>query len=253
MLAQDFFRFHGGSEDAPRFAGDIGRLSIGAAYEAQHRLTALREEAGEHAVGYKVGCTSQAVRDQYGLSGPVWGRLMGPHIHHGETTLSLNDYAHCAVEPEFVFMLAKDVTEACLAGGGLAGAIEYVAPGIEVHRYTFRYGPPTIQEVIASNGMHACLVIGPGRIASHEVDLDREAIRLCVDGELAGSGTGVDILGGPLKSLAWLARALLERGAMLRAGDLVIPGSATPLIRIDRPATVTARFSGCGTASARFV
>ena len=33
-------------------------------------------------------------------------------------------------------------------------AIDFVAPGIEIHNYRFWFGDPTIQELIASNGIH---------------------------------------------------------------------------------------------------
>ena len=43
----------------------------------------------------------------------------------------------------------------------IVGALNGVCAGIELHNYRFRYGKPTQQELIASNGIHAGLVLQP--------------------------------------------------------------------------------------------
>ena len=50
-------------------------------------------------------------------------------------------------------------------------AIECVSPGIEVHNYKFWFGKPTLQELVASNGIHAGLVIGTEKVRPVGLDL----------------------------------------------------------------------------------
>ena len=138
----------------------IGSLSLEDAYEVQRRVIAARVAKGERAVGYKVGCTSRAIRRQFGLAEPICGRLMAPHVHHGDTTLDWHAYHRPAVEPEFVLVMGRDLTDEVGDEESLVDAIDCVSPGIEVHNYRFWLGEPTSQELVASNGIHAGLVVG---------------------------------------------------------------------------------------------
>jgi 2-keto-4-pentenoate hydratase len=47
---------------------DMTLLSVEDAYEVQRRVIAARIRRGEVAIGYKVGCTSEAIRRQFGLN-----------------------------------------------------------------------------------------------------------------------------------------------------------------------------------------
>ena len=49
---------------------DMASMSIEDAYEVQRRVIASRVARGEGVVGYKVGCTSRAIRRQFGLKEP---------------------------------------------------------------------------------------------------------------------------------------------------------------------------------------
>jgi 2-keto-4-pentenoate hydratase len=229
---------------------DPSSLSLAEAYEAQTRMLALRVLNGERIVGWKVGCTSRAIRQQFGLIHPISGRLLESHIYSNGSSLAFADYINCAIEPEMVIRLGKDL------GGNIdertaAEAIASVAPGIEIHNYRFWFGSPTSQELIASNGIHAALVIGPEQQFRQEVDQAIEGVEIWVSGQLQASGTGAEIMdGGPLISLCWLAHHAYERGESLRAGDLIIPGSAVKLIEPKIGDRIEARFTQLGKCTA---
>ncbi|MFO7904296.1 MAG: 2-keto-4-pentenoate hydratase [Planctomycetota bacterium] len=133
---------------------DLGSVSIDDAYEVQRRVISARVAEGERVVGYKVGCTSRAIQQQFGLSEPICGRVMAPHVRFGNTLLNWNEYVECAVEPEFVLGIGEDVAAKVEDETKLLEAIEWVASGIEIHNYKFWCGEPTLQELIASNGIH---------------------------------------------------------------------------------------------------
>jgi 2-keto-4-pentenoate hydratase len=251
-LADAFFDSHRGYDDGGRCSTPIESLSLDDAYEVQRRVIAARTAAGERVVGYKVGCTSRAIRRQFGLTEPVCGRLMSPHVHHGDTTFDYHAYHNPAVEPEFVFVIGKDLTDEVGEAGSLTDAIGSVSPGIEVHHYRFRFGEPTSQELIASNGLHAGLVVGDRKVGPRDFDMDLEGVGLFVNGVLADSGIGAEIMGGPLESLRWLVNHLVWRGEVLRAGQLVIPGSPVGLIPVGPGDRVSARFTYLGGVDAVF-
>ena len=68
------------------------------------------------------------------------------------------------------------------------------------------------------------------------------------------SGRGGELLGHPLRGLAWLAgSAVAAAFGGLRAGQVIMLGSVIPSFWIDRPATVEMRFDGLAPVSVRFV
>src|SRR5262245_10254559 len=139
-FADAFLGFFRGRDDGGLCQTPIEALSLDDAYEVQRRVIAARAAEGEQVVGYKVGCTSRAIRRQFGLTEPVCGRLMSPHVHHGDTALDWSAYRGPAVEPEFVFVMGKDLTDEVGESEPLTDAVDFVSPGIEVHHYRFRFG-----------------------------------------------------------------------------------------------------------------
>jgi 2-keto-4-pentenoate hydratase len=233
---------------------DIQTLSIDEAYAVQEKYLAARIAVGERPIGYKVGCTSPAIRAQFGLSQPIHGRLLAPHLHHDGDTLYIYDYVDCALEAELVFRIGMDLDGSNLEPAVLRSAISAVYPGIEVHNYRFWYGSPTSQELIASNGLHAALVIGAAQDLPPDVDLREVQMTLTVNQVEASSGFGSDLMdgGGPLESLRWLLNHLKEQNLGLRAGDYVIPGTATKLVPVNAGDIAEARFTHFGVCRAIF-
>ncbi len=251
-IAETFLEIQLTKSVEPQRSFDMASMSKEDAYEVQRRVIASRVARGEKVVGYKVGCTSRAIRRQFGLKEPIYGHVMAPHVFHGDTVLNWHDYVSCAVEPEFVLRIGKDVVDEVVDVRKLVEAIEYVSPGIEVHNYKFWFGKPTLQELVASNGIHAGLVVGDEKARPAAMDLDMEGVGLFKNGDLAASGIGAEIMGGPLKSLRWLANHLIGRGEFLRAGQIVIPGSAVELVAVELGDRVAATFTHVGCVEAMF-
>ncbi len=230
----------------------INTLSLDDAYVVQRMVIDQRCANGEKVAGYKVGCTSTAIRNQFGLSEPICGRVMQPHLYHGDTNLDWQEF-HCpAVEPELVLMISRDLEDEVGPDEPLEEAIEFVSPGIEIHNYDWWFGEPSLQELICSNGIHASLVVGEEKVTPKALDWEMEGVGLFKNGQLSASGIGAEIMGGPMKSLHWLVNHLVRQGEVLRAGQVVIPGSAVPLIPIEPNDRVMARFTHAGSVSAKF-
>jgi len=239
------FRTHTSSEPL----GDIGALSLDQAYLVQDRFVADRLHSSGRVVGWKVGCTSPAIRRQFGLEQPISGRLFERELESDGAELAASRYVNCAVEPELVLRLGSDL-EGDVSETEILRSLRSIAVGIEIHNHRFWYGAPTSQELIASNGIHAGLVVGTEIPLPEELDLNRETASLAVNGLAKASAPCVEILGGPLRSVQWLARHAASRGLKLRAGELVIPGSAVELIRVRAGDSIEARISSVGTCRA---
>ena len=228
-FCQAFYERRWPGPDTPNLDG----LSLTEAYEVQALVADQRIARGERVVGYKVGCTSSAIRKQFGLSEPIYGRLFAPHTTHETSPIDWTQYANCAIEPEMVLTIGKDLAGEALSRDELIDGIQHVSPGIELHHYTFWQQPPTTQELICSGGIHAGLVIGDTRVSGRGLSYRDETFSVSMDGEMVTSAPASEIMGGPLYALRWLVSALTRKGECLSAGSLVIPGSPVELITID--------------------
>ena len=69
-LADKFYRAFYQRQWTGALAPPVAELSLEGAYAVQDRVTRMRTNAGEAVVGFKVGCTSEAIRSQFGLAEP---------------------------------------------------------------------------------------------------------------------------------------------------------------------------------------
>lgn len=226
---------------------EIGKLSVAEAYEVQRLVAEQRVRSGEKVVGYKVGCTSGAIQSQFGLNEPICARLFDPHLWEEEGgQIDWTAYANCAIEPEMVFKIGRDLSGHEVSDQELLDAIEYVSPGVELHHYTFWCGKPTLQELICSGGIHAGLVIGKNHVSPHVLNFRDEIFSVRMSGKWIASSPASEILGGPLHSLRWLVSFLTARGESLKQGAWVIPGSPTELIEIHQDTQLTVAIDRIG-------
>ncbi len=254
ILSDEFLGIFRDGEPRRRSSLGIQCITLSDAYRVQDKVIESRVNSGERIAGYKVGCTSKAIRQQFGLTEPMYGRLMYPYVYFGDTELNWCDYVNCAIEPEFVLWIGKEITGDRLDTKFLLSAIDAISVGIEVHNYRFWYDPPTSQELIASNGIHACLVVEAEKHPLRNIDLGRERVEVFVNGQLRASGLGSEIMNaGPLASLRWLAQRLRIHGASLQPGQLIIPGSPAKLVEVPPNACTQASITSFGSVHACFV
>jgi len=85
----------------------LDKLFIAEVYEAQDCVAQKRMGVGESVVGYKVGCTSAAIRSQFGLKEAICGRLFHPHVQEEGVRLDWTPllWAACQGHKEVVELL----------------------------------------------------------------------------------------------------------------------------------------------------
>ena len=228
-------------------------LSIADSYRVQNIVCQKRLDAGEEVIGYKVGCTSIAIRDQFGIEEPISGRLFSPHIYGEGIQINRQHYANCAIEPEIVLTVGSDLFGQDLPDEILINAIECVSAGIELHNYTFWHDPPCLQELICSGGIHAGLIVGKKKVSPRDLSFKNDIFSVHQDDKLIASAPALEIMGGPLNSLRWLVNSLSSFGEILKKGSLVITGSPTELISVTHDCDLDVVIQNVGQVSATFI
>ncbi len=233
-------------------ASSVNKLSIAEAYVVQDLVTRKRIEIGERVVGFKVGCTSNAIREQFGINEPINGKLFQPHILENSAKVDYSNYMNCAIEPEMVLKIGRDLEGVDMSDKDLINSIEYVSPGIELHNFKFWVEPPTVQELICSGGIHAGLIVGNQKVDPKKLLFKDEVFSVYKDGNLVTSAPSSEIMGGPIHSLRWLVTFLTKKGVILKKDSLVIPGSPVELVNIDQDTELKVVIDHVGSLTTRF-
>ncbi len=211
---------------------------------AMAQLALARRLGADPPAGFKIGATAATMQRYLGLSGPAAGFMAAPGLHASGVTLRHADYLRPGVECEVAVRLARDLPPADCTPAGAAEAVGSLMAAIEVveNRYgdLAALGVPTL---IADQVFHAAAVLGDAAADWRTLDLIGLRGRITVDGALRGEGLAGDLLGDPMRCLAWLAGSEVARAfGGLRAGQVVMLGSVTPPIWLDGPGPVSVAF-----------
>jgi 2-keto-4-pentenoate hydratase len=226
------------------------------AYAIQDALHERLTGAGWGALaGHKIGCTTPVMQRFLSIPNPCAGGVFAPTVQHGRGAFRHADFLHVGVECEIAVRLAQDLpaerapydrrTVAAAVGACMA-AIEVVDDRYQDYR---SLDAPTL---IADDFFNAGCVLGAPLEAWRELDLAGLRGVMTINGVEVGTGHGGDILGHPLKALAWLANALAARGRQLNAGEFVLLGSVVETRWVMAGDCVEVEIEGLGRASCDF-
>lgn len=247
-------------EDARRQGREIERLTrahpaltLADGYAIQAAGIRLRTAAGDQVIGWKMGLTSQAKREQVGLDAPICGVLTTGMFMLSPAETRLPDSIHPKVEPEVAFAVTRrlagkiTVEEALAACSGVMPALEI----IDSRFLDFKYF--SLPDVVADNCSAYRLVVGNERTPPADVDLADLAMVLEIDGARVAEGSTRAISGHPARSLVDLCALLDERGLAIEPPALVLAGASTQAIALRPGNRVSLTVEGLGRAALTFL
>jgi 2-keto-4-pentenoate hydratase len=225
----------------------LGDIDMDEAYGVQRALIEMRVAAGERIIGWKLGYTSSAMREQMGVAEPNFGRLTDAMVL-GPGDAVADELVQPRVEPEIAFRFGRALSavEATVGRGDVLAAVDTAVACLEVVHSTWLDYRFTIEQNTADGSSAAQVVLGSALRAE---DLAAVEVELTVDGSPAGRGCGADASGHPADGVVWLLGRLAMRGHGVRAGDVVITGGLTRAAPLVPGGTVMARYSGGGLAA----
>jgi 2-keto-4-pentenoate hydratase len=223
------------------------------AYHVQMAVVTANVEHGDRVIGRKVGATSQAIQQLLQINEPIYGTLLESNrVANGEA-ISLSRLIHPRVECEIAFLLGEDLAGPDIAVTDVSAATQAVMASLEINDPRTREWKIGSREAIADNGVAARFVLGEQRLSIEGLDLPNTTVVLKKNGEEVASATGAAVLGDPARAVAWLANKLAEHHQSLKAGEVVLPGSMTPIYPVGKGDRVEAEFDALGRVAVRFV
>lgn len=193
------------------------------AYAIQGLVTQSRLARGESIVGWKLGYTSAAMREQMGIADPNFGPLTDVMVVPDGSVLP--PARHPKVEPEIALVMGDSgVASARIA----LEIVDSIWSG-----YQFTWAQNT------ADGSSAAFVVLGDELPL--ASLGECRVELLRNGESVGSGSSDAAMGHPMHALEWLVEELGSRGEALRPGEFVITGGLCAAVDFAPGDVVSAR------------
>jgi 2-keto-4-pentenoate hydratase len=241
-----------GRETASPLSESSPDLTLEQAYGLQRQLEQALIGRGERVVGWKVGFTNAALQERHGVTEPVLGFMLGSGVFGSGDAVPISRFVAVGVEVEVAFLLRSDLAGPGVTTASALLAVEGAMPSFELIDFRLS-GTPRGTDVIADGVYANAIVLGRPLSAVAGIDLALEGVVFEQDGQIVATQTAAEVLGNPLVSLAWAANRLGAMGRALRAGDLVLTGSISKVLRPRSGQSVRASFTRLGSVACRFV
>ncbi|HEX2891746.1 2-oxopent-4-enoate hydratase [Vineibacter terrae] len=228
-------------------------ITIEDAYAIQLRMVQRRLATGETVIGKKIGVTSKVVMDMLGVDQPDFGQMTsGMVFNEGEPVDTATLIAPKA-EAEVAFMLKSDLRGPGVTAADVLRATDCVMPCFEIVDSRIRDWKIKIQDTVADNASCGVLTLGGVRKSPHTLDLALAGMVLEKNGEVVSTSAGAAVQGSPVNAVAWLANTLGRLGIGLKAGELILSGSQSPMLAVKAGDSLLCSVGGLGSTSVRFI
>lgn len=227
-------------------------ITVDEAYYTQLELIRRKVDNGGIIVGKKIGATSKAIQNMFGVNQPDYGHLLADMMYVEGETIPLDHFIQPKVEFEIAFILKKDLKGPNVSILDVVEATDYIVPAIEVIDSRIADWKIKFEDTVADNGSSAAAMIGGKPTKLEGIDLTHIGMVAYRNGEMIDSGAGAAVLGNPLRSVAWLANSLGKYDVALKAGEIVLSGALTSAIEVKDGDTFTAEFAHIGSVTASF-
>ena len=228
-------------------------ITIEDAYQIQLRMIERRLDAGETVVGKKIGVTSQVVMQMLGVDQPDFGQLLSGMVFNEGEPIEVGSLIAPKAEAEVAFVLKRDLMGPGVTAADVMRATECVMPCFEIVDSRIRDWKIKIQDTVADNASCGVLTLGGHARSPRELDLSLAGMVLEKNGEIISTSCGASVQGSPLNAVAWLANTLGRLGIGLKAGEVILSGSQSPLVPVVAGDSLHCTVGGLGSASVRFV
>ncbi len=256
-IADHIFEAHRRRARFERLRGALAPASLVEAYEVQDEVHRRFAAAGWGELGgHKIALTSKAIQELCGVDQPAGGAIFASTIRSSPATLRLADFMHLGLEFELGVRLGRD-----LPAAGAPYTLAKVTPAVTACMPAFEliedrnadYADLDAASILTDKCWCGGVVLGPEVADWQGLDLETTPVELIWNGAVVDQGVTGAAMGHPFESLAWLANLLASRGRGMRAGDIVITGSALRTRFPEVGDDVTYRIAGLGETTARMV
>lgn len=228
-------------------------INVDDAYQIQLHMISRRLKQGETVVGKKIGVTSKAVQTMLGVYQPDFGQLLsGMVFNEGQPVPAATMIAPRA-EAEVAFVLKRDLNGPGVTAADVLRATDFVLPCFEIVDSRIKDWKIKIQDTVADNASCGVFVLGGQAGDPRRIDLALAGMVVEKNGDIVSTSAGASVQGSPVNAVAWLANTLGRLGIPLKAGEVILSGSQSPLFPVVAGDHFSCSVGGLGGCTVRFV
>lgn len=228
-------------------------ITIEDAYQIQQHMIQRRLDAGETIIGKKIGVTSKVVMDMLKVNQPDFGMMTSGMVFNEGESIDTSTMIAPRAEAEVAFVLKSDLMGPGVTAADVLRATDFVVPCFEIVDSRIQDWKIKIQDTVADNASCGVLVLGGRRKSPADIDLALAGMVLEKNGEIISTSTGAAVQGSPVNAVAWLANTLGNLGIGLKAGEVILSGSQSPLVPVKAGDSLVCTVGGLGGTSVRFI
>jgi 2-oxopent-4-enoate/cis-2-oxohex-4-enoate hydratase len=228
-------------------------ITIEDAYQIQLRMIQRRLDAGETIVGKKIGVTSKIVMQMLEVNQPDFGQMTSGMVFSEGEAIRADSMIAPRAEAEVAFVLKSDLMGPGVTAADVLRATDFVVPCFEIVDSRIRDWKIKIQDTVADNASCGVLTLGGVRKSPRQLDLALAGMVLEKNGEIISTSAGAAVQGSPVNAVAWLANTLGRLGIGLKAGEIILSGSQSPLVPVKAGDSLYCSVGGLGSTSVRFI
>ena len=235
-----------------RLTSRFPEMTVEDSYKVQNLWRQRSEANGRILAGRKIGLTSRAMQMATGITEPDYGIIFDDMVLDSGCTIEWDKYTHPRVEMELAFKLNKDVEGPNANIFDVLNATEYVIPALEILDSRIEMEGRTIVDTISDNAAMGAMVIGGNPMKPSDIDLRWVSGILFKNQVVEETGVAAGVLNHPAAGVYWLANKIAAHGDKLNAGEIILAGSFTRPMWVDKGDTVFADYGRMGTVTCHF-
>jgi 2-oxo-hept-3-ene-1,7-dioate hydratase len=228
-------------------------MTIEDSYAVQNEWRRRGVSAGRRLVGRKIGLTSKVMQAATGISEPDYGAIFADTVFENGAEIEHDRFSNVRIEVELAFVLSAPLQGPEVTIFDVLRATEFVVPALEILSSRIELPGRTIVDTISDNAAYGALVYGGNPVAVDQTDLRWVSALLYRNQVIEESGVAAAVLNHPAAGVAWLANKLAQHGDRLEAGEIVLAGSFTRPMWVEKGDTVIADYRELGSITCRFI
>jgi 2-oxo-hept-3-ene-1,7-dioate hydratase len=236
----------------PLLSARYPEMTVDDAYAVQSLWKERGLADGRWLVGHKIGLTSKVMQQATGISEPDYGVIFDDAVFETGAVIPFDHYSNVRIEVELAFVLGRPLRGPHCTLFDVLDATKYVVPALEILSSRVELAGRTIIDTISDNAALGGIVVGGTPVAVDAVDLRWISALLYRNETIEESGVAAAVLGHPAAGVAWLADKLSRHGTDLEAGEIILAGSFTRPLWVERGDIIHADYGQLGAITCRF-
>lgn len=237
----------------PRITARYPDATVEDSYAIQAAWRDRELAVGRKIAGRKIGLTSKAMQAATGITEPDYGVMFEDTVYENGSVIDYDRFLNVRIEVELAFVLKEPLEGPNCTLFDVLRATEYVTPALEILNSHIELEGRTIVDTISDNAAYGGMVLGGNPMKPGDIDLRWVGALLYKNETIEETGVAAGVLNHPATGVAWLANKFEQHGDRLEAGEIILAGSFTRPMWVERGDTVLCDYGPMGTISCRFV